>query len=317
LDKRRSKKGRKAFTLLEVLLSAAIGVLLLAALYVAMQVQLDHAQAGREAVEQSLLARAILRRMSNDITPNLPSPPPPVASTGGGMGAGGGGSAGGVAAVSNASGTNSTTGNTTTGNNSSMTSSNNSTNSNSSAGSPVPVLNLQGDSEWMILWVSRISGDLSPLLTNQPVTSDLHQVTYWLAGGDSNPLGLARQEIKQATNENSLATAPPNIPDEQNYVIAEEVQGVTFRYFDGTAWQNSWDGTQTSGTSTTPIGPPIAVEITLTVKIPGSQAQGQNDTENNPMVKTYRHVVAIPTANGATPSTGTTSTTTSSTPTGQ
>src|SRR5713101_3918220 len=66
-----SRTVRKGFTLLEVLLAAAIGVLLMAALYVAMQVQLDHAQAGRDAVEQSLLVRALLRRMSNDIAPSL------------------------------------------------------------------------------------------------------------------------------------------------------------------------------------------------------------------------------------------------------
>src|SRR5207244_6987738 len=68
---RSKSNNRQGFTLLEVLLSAAIGVLLMAALYVAMQVQLDHAQAGREAVEESLLTRALLRRMSNDIAPGL------------------------------------------------------------------------------------------------------------------------------------------------------------------------------------------------------------------------------------------------------
>jgi len=60
-----SRTVRQGFTLLEVLLAAAIGVLLMRLYYVAMQVQLDHAQAGRDAVEQSLLVRALLRRMSN------------------------------------------------------------------------------------------------------------------------------------------------------------------------------------------------------------------------------------------------------------
>src|SRR5438132_12359010 len=89
---RSKSNNRQGFTLLEVLLAAAIGVLLMAALYVAMQVQLDHAQAGRDAVEQSLLVRALLRRMSNDIAPSLgptlpasgvatPATPAPTSST--------------------------------------------------------------------------------------------------------------------------------------------------------------------------------------------------------------------------------------------
>ncbi len=297
--KRMAKEGRKAFTLLEVLLSAAIGVLLMAALYVAMNVQLDHAQAGREAVEQSLLVRALLRRMSNDITPSLAADPPANYSSGGGS-SGGGGSA----SPTNSSGNSATAGNSS-GNASSPVNSTNNSSAAASTSSTAPVLNLQGDSERLILWVSRISSDLSPLTTNPTVSSDLHRVTYWLAGGTAAPLGLARQEVKQATSDDALLTAPPDIPDEATFVIAEEVQSVAFRYFDGTYWQDSWDGTQANGPSNSPIGPPLAVEITLTIAIPGAQAQA----EDNAGVKTYRHVVAIPTANGTSPA-PTTSTTT-------
>src|SRR5438445_4672391 len=78
---RQRRNRRRGFTLLEVLLAAAIGVLLMAALYVAVEVQLNHARAGREAVEHSLLARALLRRMSNDIAPSLGAPLPNAAAT--------------------------------------------------------------------------------------------------------------------------------------------------------------------------------------------------------------------------------------------
>jgi prepilin-type N-terminal cleavage/methylation domain-containing protein len=282
-NRNKNRKERKAFTLLEVLLSAAIGVLLMAALYVAMNVQLDHAHAGREAVEQSLLVRALFRRISNDISPSLAAPPAPVAAPGGPVNP--------------------------------MTTPSSGSSAATTSTSNVPVLNLQGDSERMILWVSRISADLSPLATNQPVTSDLHRVTYWLAGGDSAPLGLARQEVKQATSDDALVTVPPDIPDEPTFVIAEEVQSVSFQYFDGTAWQGSWDGTQTSGTSNTPMGPPQAVAITLTVKVPNTNPNP--DAGDVPNVLTFRHVVAIPTANGATPQTTSTTSTMSTSTTGQ
>jgi len=281
----RPGKVRRAFTLLEVLLSAAIGVLLMAALYVAMQVQLDHAQAGREAVEEGLLIRALLRRMSNDIAPGLAAalPNTPAAGAGAaGGGATGGGAAGGGAAGAGAAGAGAAgagagaAGATST--------------------STAPIFNLQGDSQHLVLWVSRISSDLSQWQTNQAVSSDVRRITYWLAGGSGSPLGLARQEIKQATSDDAQNSMTADIPDEGSLVIADEVQSVAFRYFDGTSWQDSWDGTQadTSGAS---IGPPQAVEITVSILPPNSGSS----TGASPGLKTYRHVVAIPTANGATP----------------
>src|SRR5262249_23692004 len=85
---------RSGYTLLEVLLASAIGVLLMGALYVAMDVQLRHAQAGREVAEQSLLVRALLTRMGNDIKASLAATPPDRSgSSGGGANAAGGGAA--------------------------------------------------------------------------------------------------------------------------------------------------------------------------------------------------------------------------------
>jgi hypothetical protein len=173
-----------------------------------------------------------------------------------------------------------------------------------STSSATPVLNLQGDSGTLILWVSRITSDLSPTATNQSVSSDLHRITYWLAGGSGSPLGLARQEIKQATSDDALNSTPPDNQDDDTYVIAEEVQSVTFRYFDGSSWQDSWDGTQTDATSGAPKGPPQAVEITVGILPPGSDAS----SVDNSNLRTYRHVVAIPTANGTSPAPTTTST---------
>src|SRR5438034_10612859 len=62
---------RSGFTLLEVLLASTIGVLLLSALYVAVNVQLHHAQAGRDLVQRGTLARGLLARIARDISPTL------------------------------------------------------------------------------------------------------------------------------------------------------------------------------------------------------------------------------------------------------
>src|SRR3954454_8013063 len=76
----RRPRGRAGFTLLEVLLSSAIGVLLLSGLYVAVNVQLRHAQAGRDLVERGTLARGLLARIANDISPTL-APAMPASSS--------------------------------------------------------------------------------------------------------------------------------------------------------------------------------------------------------------------------------------------
>src|SRR6516165_3852980 len=76
---------RAGFTLLEVSLATAIGVVLLGALYVAVDLQLRHAQIAREMVEESTLARAILARIAGDIKQNI-GPMRPATATGSGGG---------------------------------------------------------------------------------------------------------------------------------------------------------------------------------------------------------------------------------------
>ena len=79
---------RRAFSLLEMVLALAIGMLLLLALYGAFNTYITHAQSGREVVAEGVLARNILMRIANDITGQLgpddprlndyPPPDPPI-----------------------------------------------------------------------------------------------------------------------------------------------------------------------------------------------------------------------------------------------
>src|SRR5262245_39145577 len=64
---RHAKSPRYGFTLLEMVLAATIGAFLMAAVYVAVDLQIRSAQSGRELIEQSLRARAILTRIGNEI----------------------------------------------------------------------------------------------------------------------------------------------------------------------------------------------------------------------------------------------------------
>ncbi len=250
---------RPAYTLLEVLLALGIATLLLAGLYVSMDVQLSLAEAGRERVDESSLARALLNRIAGDIAPSLSPIRASAAATG----------TGGAAATESTTTTDATT--TTT-----------------NLNAVVPFNGgVGGDLNRLTMYISRAPGasrgtvdaDVAP----NGAPPDVRRVTYWRA-----EQGLARQEISRVTADDESTQLPPFVPDEGAFVISSEVDSVEFRYFDGTAWQESWDGTAASLDGATPLGPPRAVKITIGIRTAGTNAK----------IKTYTHVVAIQAANG-------------------
>jgi len=151
------------------------------------------------------------------------------------------------------------------------------------------VLALQGTSDSLTLYVSQVPAFKgAPDMQSQvPGVSDQRRIVYWLADGG----GLARQEVGPVTSDDAQNTdVPSGTPDPgSKQLVAKEVKTLQFEYFDGSAWQDSWDGTQVGQDGVTPIGSPVAVAITIGLARPGSDE-----------VKRYRHVVAIPTANGVT-----------------
>jgi hypothetical protein len=296
---------RPAFTLLEMILAASITVLLLAALYVAVDVQLTHAADAREVIEQTTLARTLVNRMANDIVPSTnefdPSRFQSASSGSGTSGSGTSGSGTSGSGTTGATGSTNTssTGTTGTGTTGSATGGTSSTASSTTA-NPPPILLLQGTTDTLTVWMSKVP--YSPNSSNNPNDpnslsnpnappgfADTRRVDYWLAGGGS--LGLARQEQTNLTDDDVLpGTSPPDVGDPgSKLIVAPEVKSLQFQYFDGAAWQESWDGTQLGSDNVTPLGPPAAVKITI-----GLAPAGGGE------LKTYSHVVAIPTANGST-----------------
>jgi type II secretory pathway pseudopilin PulG len=292
-----AKHRRPAYTLLEVLVAAAVSVMLMAALYMAINLQLRHAQIGRDVVEQSQLSRALLARIDSDIRLSL-GPPVPSASGSSNTGASSTGS--GANAASSATST-ATTGANGTSNASTTGASSSTSAASASSGGTGPVqfnLWVQGDTNWIMLYISRVPRDPNPSSAGdnggQPSASDLRRVSYWLAGGGDNPLGLARQEVTMVTSDQAMADVPPGIPDEASHVIADEVKSLTFSYFDGTNWQDTWDGTAAGPDGSTPVGPPLAIAVTIGLASPTTEGA----TDADQPLKLYRHVVSIPTANG-------------------
>src|SRR6185437_5616758 len=86
----------------------------------------------------------------------------------------------------------------------------------------------------------------------------------------------------------------PDLTTETTDVLVQEVTDLTFAYFDGQDWQSSWnpDGTATSPDGVTPLGPPRAVKVTLTLSIPCPRAS------DAPYVTTVEQVIAVRAAPG-------------------
>lgn len=286
------RRRRSAFTLLEVLLASVIAVLLMSALYVAVDIQIRQSRHGREVIEQSTLARALLTRMAADITQSL-APPLPDTSASSTTGTT-------ASATATTTGTASATGSGTTDTSTTATQQAAATGTTSTA---FPVnLGVQGDNTQVTLTISRVPQEVfQPDENGQtPLTSDLRKVMWWLS---STGTGLARYEFRVATADETQS-APQDLGDEASYIIAEEVRSLQIQYFDGSTWLDSWDGSIPVDGGTSPKGPPLLISIRIGICPPG--VLNPTDAE----IKYYRHVISLPTANGLPSTTSQTGTTT-------
>jgi prepilin-type N-terminal cleavage/methylation domain-containing protein len=293
--------GRGGFTLLEVVCAMTIAVLLLAAVYSALNITTRQAQAGRDLVERSTLAREILNRIARDIRATVGAGLPPMSSSGGGSGRSGSGGAGSGGSAGSSGGAASGAGSSPS---SSSSSSSTTVTSNLAQGTNSPQFNVgvQGDSQTLTLYVGQPTHEVyrtSPMDSDptQPVpASDLRRISYWLAGSG----GLARQEVPVLTGQDMLNLPPTVNGDESSLVMADEVKSLTFQYYDGTNWNDTWDGSQAGTDGVTMMGPPVAIQISIDI---ASLATGDPE-RREARVKTYKQTVVIMTANGqAEPST--------------
>jgi prepilin-type N-terminal cleavage/methylation domain-containing protein len=266
-------KVRRGYTLLEVLLALSIGLLLVAALYIALDVQFRHMESGRNAVAEGQLARGVFGRMAADVRPCLASLPSgaltnPTTSSGSG-----GGTPSSSSSPTGSSPTGSKSG-TGTGTASSASSSSSQTNSSTPGQFNLGIV---GSENQMVLYTTALPRYTQATASAYSGVGDYRRITYGLLPGG----GLTRQEFHAPVLNG--ASPSEQAPLE---VLAPEVFDLHFRYFDATSsqWLTSWDGT--TG------GPPFAVEIVISVRLmPESQSKGSASRPS-----TYRTVVAIPAA---------------------
>jgi hypothetical protein len=311
------RRKRPAYTLLEIVLALAIAVLLLAALYSAVGYQLRHAQGGRDVTSQTTLSRSIVARIENDVVSSLALADPArfrnqaLAAQSQQAQQSGQSTSGQNTSGQNTSGK-TTSGQPTSGQpTSGQTGASSTTNSgmpptaqpadatddsNGMAGQLGPIVlpsGVIGDSTSLTLYVSKVPGELYGTRSGDAgqLVSDVRKIHYWLADGGQ---GLCRQEVRVATADDALTLDAPS-GDVNNYLLAPEVKSIEYRYFDGTNWQDSWDSTVAGDDGVTPIGAPRAIEVRVGFLPPG----GKDGDE----LKSYRHTIAISTANGLTQAT--------------
>ena len=295
-------RRRNAFTLLEVLLAMSIAVMVLAAVYAFVGHQLRQAQAGRDLIERATLARSILGRMDTDLRAVIALNDPgryrlqpddsgdtaasaaatttttPATTTGAGTAGksspSAASSAGAASSASSpsasSSGSSGTSGSSTT----------------TTTLAPIDLpRGVIGSSSELNIYVSRLPTEIFGTDSSDPtlLTSDLRRLSYWM-GGDGDNAGLCRMEVRLITSDDAVNTTLPS-GDVAQYLYAREVKSVEFGYFDGTAWQSSWDSTTLGPDQATPIGSPRAISIKIEL------AEGSK-------TKTYRHVIAIACSDG-------------------
>lgn len=215
---------RSGYTLLEVSLAIGIGLLLLAALYVALDVQLRYMSSGRRAVAEAQLARGLLNRVASDLRNSLAMlPTTPTAE----------------AAAATATGATSAT--------ASGTGSGDASSNTDSGAAGQFGFGLLGDSQQMTLFLSGAPRLHQAVMETQLGYCDQRRVLYALVPGQ----GLVRQEVRNVAGDDG---SDPTVTAD---VLAPEVVELQFRYFNGStgAWEDQWDGSV--------AGPPLAVEIVL------------------------------------------------------
>jgi prepilin-type N-terminal cleavage/methylation domain-containing protein len=110
--------------------------------------------------------------------------------------------------------------------------------------------------------------------TNVTVTG-LNRIEKPLVGSRTLPLNLANEEVMPTTNQ--VAALPPP--------LIEEIRFLRFRYYDGSAWQDSWSKSEL----------PMGVEVSL-----GWEPLPEDGTPDEYPYELFRRVVYLPASHATT-----------------
>lgn len=306
---------RAGFTLLEVLLTLLISGVIIAAIAGAIGTYLRVSEVGRAEVERAQLARALLRRIADDLRAAVPIVVDDAAVVAD--------LAASLDSASNSTSTSNTTGTNSTGTSSMTTSADDAAATNevatSAASSAAATASgvFYGTQYELQFDMSRLPKISSSLMTADPTLavpvsadalSDVKRVSYYLdtlaqgtgatvasadpTGAASATGGLTRRETSQAAAsfEATQGATDTGLQDRQ---LAPEVASLEFRYFDGAEWLFDWDSSLQGSL-------PLCVEILVTLRAAppggGLDPLALQSIPALPDDRTYRLVVHLPAA---------------------
>ncbi len=289
------RQGRRGFTLLELMLALGLTTVILLAISMAVDLHLRSFDSRRKQLEESQLARAILRIIADDIRntvqeyeQDLSGLQQMIASEAqgavesSGLSSGDEKSAGELGELlGSESGTEDTTASQDL----------------ASAVTLPAVPGIYGNQYQLQLDVSRLprfdeyqemlaESNASRGITDIP--SDIKTVTYYVLNGDvttsasgmtathqdvltsTDPnvvqRGLVRRQLDRAVSQYALNNGLISGTEDMGEVIAAEVASLEFQYFDGVEWRYEWD-TEVEGAL------PIAIQIVMLLEAPSMTGQ--------------------------------------------
>jgi hypothetical protein len=308
------RRGRAAFTLIEVILAVGLSTLLILCIASAIDLYRRMTTAATDDMSETRLVRAVFAKLEVDLRDVVP--PQPIAATAT--------TTAGSSSSSSSSGSSSGSKSGSSSGSSSSSSSSSSSTQSAQGTDPLQyvysrsVFGLYGDANSLVL--NTLTPHPLPLAAQQQtgaqsasqtssagpsqiagVHGDMKVVAYFVLGGPQSPIlaaggsgqmtpdgkeitaGLARVEGERTAIGYAIETGSTS--SLRARVVAPEIESIGFRYFDGTTWQTSWSGATLQSL-------PQAVEITISV--------GKNDPYNartqasqDQASRSYRHVVAI------------------------
>jgi type II secretory pathway pseudopilin PulG len=316
---------RAAYTMLELMIAVGLTSLLMIALFAALQQYFSLQLDSNEEITRQQIARSLLRQMTRDIqsvvfvkklandetsgtSTSVSEGSSSTSSSSGGSGSSGSGTSGGTGSSSTSTGSSSSSSGTLDGNSYGQ-----------SSIDPETVMTtytngLMGTATDLQLFVSRPEKSLAyvasqDLTSTSQRTSDLMIIRYLMAqsgggglasaiadkesiGTKSGPVGIAKLEGDLYGLSTAVETSEESPQLTASRLLAKEVSGLQFRYYDGLGWQESWDSNALNEL-------PKAIEITLTLRNQEDAGEAFSDDVADPYAlpeTTHRMVVPIPVA---------------------
>ncbi len=272
--------------MLEVILASSLSLVLLAALYAALRMHLTFAQRGPEQVMRAQTARAIVERISKDVRAVIAQPPaPPTDSSSGGSSSGATESTQ-TSGVTNQSGSGTATAGAaaTTGGSTADAG----TSSSASATTTTPsaysdAFGVLGGADWVQLYIADYRPDLdgaelSALGGGVARASNVVRVSYSAtylttrpdAKGRTQRLSLARTEVAAVAAEQFDTGSDESDFRATTDFLGDDLSLVQFQYWDDSTatWLDSWG-------VDTPLAPPRAIKVTISLQPPDELLETQ------------------------------------------